>query len=174
MFTVNPEKMDVSEEHRHIIAESTIFKHRLEIGRVIFVSGPHRGADLASDFAGRIMAGLVKLPTAVFGNGLELLRFERGTHHLKRFPDSVDTLDPENDFVVALKSVPIVKDVPYHSIIGDRGRGDSPRSSDGVVPYWSSHLDGAQSERIVPSHHGAHQHPEGIAEVHRILSQYRQ
>ena len=35
--------------------------------------------------------------------------------------------------------------------------------------YWSSHLDGAVSEKIVPSGHGSHAHPEGIAEAGRIL-----
>jgi hypothetical protein len=59
--------------------------------------------------------------------------------------------------------------VPYNTIIGDRGRGDSPNSSDGVVPYWSSHLNGAESEHIVPSGHGAHQNPQAIAELLRIL-----
>jgi hypothetical protein len=59
--------------------------------------------------------------------------------------------------------------VRYNTIIGDRGRGDSPNSSDGVVPYWSSHMNGAQSEHIVPSGHGAHQNPQAIAEVLRIL-----
>ena len=59
--------------------------------------------------------------------------------------------------------------VPYHTIIGDRGRGDSPNSSDGVVPYWSSHMEGAQTEDIVPSDHTAHQDPQAIAEVLRIL-----
>jgi len=59
--------------------------------------------------------------------------------------------------------------VPYHSVIGDRGLGDTPNSSDGVVPYWSSHLKGAKSEKIVPSGHGAHENPEGIAEFRRIL-----
>jgi hypothetical protein len=38
-------------------------------------------------------------------------------------------------------------------IIGDRGRGESPNSSDGVAAYWSSHLPGAQSELIVPGPH---------------------
>jgi hypothetical protein len=37
------------------------------------------------------------------------------------------------------------------------------------VPYWSSHMDGAKSELIVPSGHPAHQNPQAIAEVHRIL-----
>jgi hypothetical protein len=66
------------------------------------------------------------------------------------------------------------KGIPYHSIIGDRGRGDTPHSSDGVVPYWSSHLEGAKSEKIVPSDHGANQNAEGIAEVIRILKEHSQ
>ena len=60
--------------------------------------------------------------------------------------------------------------VPYHSIIGNRGKpGPLAESSDGVVPYWSSHLDGAQSEVIVPGPHGACQLPQTIAELDRIL-----
>jgi hypothetical protein len=58
--------------------------------------------------------------------------------------------------------------------MGDRGKGGNkdrtkPVSSDGVVPYWSSHLGGAQSELIVPSNHSAHQNKQAIAEVARIL-----
>jgi hypothetical protein len=66
----------------------------------------------------------------------------------------------------------MAKRIPYHSIIGDRGRGDTPNSSDGVVPYWSSHLGGAESEKIVPSNHGANQNPEAIAEVMRIFQEH--
>jgi len=66
-----------------------------------------------------------------------------------------------------INSAPI--SVPYHSIIGDRGKGDSPNSTDGVVPYWSSHLDGAKSELIVPGPHGSCELPQTIAELDRIL-----
>jgi len=66
-----------------------------------------------------------------------------------------------------LDTLPIA--VPYYSIIGDRGRGDTPNSSDGVVPYWSSHLAGAQSELIVPGPHGSFALPQTIAELKRIL-----
>jgi hypothetical protein len=59
--------------------------------------------------------------------------------------------------------------LPHHQIIGDRGKGNSPNSSDGVVAYWSSHLDGARSTLIVPSAHPTHKSPEGIEEVRRIL-----
>ena len=54
--------------------------------------------------------------------------------------------------------------------MGDLGKGDAPNSSDGVVPYWSSHMDGAKSELIVSSGHAAHQNPKAIEEVHRILT----
>jgi hypothetical protein len=63
----------------------------------------------------------------------------------------------------------ITPGIPYYSIIGDRGRGDTPQSSDGVVAYWSSHLEGAQSELIVPSNHSSPRNPQAIAEVRRIL-----
>jgi hypothetical protein len=68
-----------------------------------------------------------------------------------------------------MNTIPMAPGVPYNTIIGDRGRGDSPNSSDRVVPCWSSHMNGAQSEHIVPSGHGAHQDPQAIAEVLRIL-----
>jgi hypothetical protein len=86
-------------------------------------------------------------------------------------PNSIDTLAPNDPFVKFMNTLPLTRGVPYHSIIGDRGRGDTPNSSDGVVPYWSSHVDGAESETIVPSDHGANQNPETIAEVMRILKE---
>ncbi len=172
MFTVPPEKMEVTPEHKHILTESSIFSHRPEIGRVIFISTPHRGSELATNLLGQVFTRLVKLPETLVSAGLDEARYLKnapGHKHLDRFPDSVDTLAPDNDFVVALNDVPIRSGIPYHTIAGDRGRGDSPDSSDGVVPYWSSHQPGAKSELIVPSHHGAHQTKEAIAEVDRIL-----
>jgi hypothetical protein len=38
-----------------------------------------------------------------------------------------------------------------------------------VVPYWSSHLEGAQSELIVPGPHGSNAFPQTVAELKRIL-----
>src|SRR5207249_3783914 len=83
----------------------------------------------------------------------------------KRFPNSVDTLAPNNRFVVAINKVPVTPGIPYYTILGDRGRGDSPNSSDGVVPYWSSHLDAARSEFIAPCNHSSPLNPQAIAEV---------
>ena len=61
---------------------------------------------------------------------------------------------------------------PFHSIVGNAGRWNVPlkESSDGVVPYWSSHLDGALSEKIVHAiNTTAFQNPEAITEMKRIL-----
>jgi hypothetical protein len=71
--------------------------------------------------------------------------------------------------IQVLAQVTIDKGVPFHSIIGDRGRGDGVKGSDGVVPYTSAHLEGAQSEVIVPSDHAATANPLTVLEVKRIL-----
>ena len=100
---------------------------------------------------------------------LRLTRIEDAELKPMRRSNSVDSLSTKSRFLIAMNTIPMAAGVPYNTIIGDRGRGDSPNSSDGVVPYWSSHLNGAESEDIVPSGHGAHQNPEAIAEVLRIL-----
>jgi hypothetical protein len=84
-----------------------------------------------------------------------------------QIPTSISGLSPSNTLFKALDKLPI--EAPHNSIIGDRGRGDTPNSSDGVVPYWSSHLDSAQSEVIVPTDHGAMKSPKAVAEIRRIL-----
>jgi len=62
----------------------------------------------------------------------------------------------------------------YHSIIGNNKQAGKAAGTDGVVPYWSSHLGGAKTEVIVKSGHDAHTHPLAIKEVKRILlEQYK-
>jgi pimeloyl-ACP methyl ester carboxylesterase len=171
-FGHSPAETEMPADSKRLLEEAIIFKHRREIGRVVFMSTPHRGANLASNWIGRIGSMLVRTPTkllTVSRTLRESLTTDPAALQLKRLPNSVDTMAPNNRFVLGINTVPITPGIPYHSIIGDRGRGDTPNSSDGVVPYWSSHLDGAKSERIVPSDHGSPQNPQAIAEVHRIL-----
>lgn len=171
-FGKPPDQMTMSAKTRGMLEDALIFRHRPEVGRVIFISAPHRGSDLARNWVGRFGSRLVRAPVT-------LLRISREMHdavisdasamHLRGVPNSVDTLAPNNRFVKLINTIPITQGIPYHSIIGDRGRGDTPDSSDGVVPYWSSHLEGAASQLIVPSNHSAHQNAQAIAEVRRIL-----
>jgi pimeloyl-ACP methyl ester carboxylesterase len=176
IFHKPPAEVKLSPESRKLLTEALIFRHRPDVGRVIFISAPLRGSDLASNWAGRFGSMLVKAPSTLMGVGTEALKavtFRSDDLKLRRIPNSVDTLAPNNRFVKAINEVPVTPGIPYHTIMGDRGRGDAPNSSDGIVPYWSSHMEGAQSELIVPSNHSAHQNPEAIAEVRRILRKYQ-
>jgi hypothetical protein len=75
---------------------------------------------------------------------------------LARIPSGVDSLSKHNHFVLAVQKLPLVPGIPHHTIVGDREKSDMPNSTYGIVPYWSSHLPSAVSEKIVPSHHASH------------------
>ena len=174
-FATPPAKTPLASDTRKLLEEVLVFNHRPEVQRVIFISTPHRGSELATDWIGRIGAGLVRTPrlfTSIYASTKPLLIADPAARPLNRMPNSVDTLEPNDRFVEAVNKLPIAPGIPYHSIMGDRGRGDTPNSSDGVVPYWSSHLQGAQSELIVNSDHGAQYNPQAIREVERILKTY--
>ena len=127
---------------------------------------------LATNWVGRTAARLVKMPgllADIRNVVLSAATADVAGLAMSSAPNSIGTLSPNNPFVREINKLPIVPRIPYHSIMGDRGKGDTPDSSDGVVAYWSSHLDGAISEKIVPSGHGSHENPEGIEEARRIL-----
>jgi pimeloyl-ACP methyl ester carboxylesterase len=171
-FVTSPAKTRLSSDTRKLLEESLVFDHRPDVQRVIFISTPHRGSELAKSWIGRIGAGLVRTPqrfTSIYDSTKPLLIADPAARPLNRMPNSVDTLEPNDRFVEAINKLPITPSIPYDSIMGDRGRGDTPNSSDGIVPYWSSHLDGAESELIVNSDHSAQDNPQAIREVERIL-----
>jgi hypothetical protein len=82
---------------------------------------------------------------------------------------SISGLSEKSPALQGLSKTSIDPGIPFHSIIGDQGLGNTPDSSDGVVAYHSSHVDGAQSELIVPADHTAHSHPQALLEIRRIL-----
>jgi pimeloyl-ACP methyl ester carboxylesterase len=177
IFKKPPEQVPMSAETKKMFTDAVIFQHRPEVGRVIFISAPLRGSELASGWMGRLGSSLVKSPAKLLKVGNEMLKvatFQADELKLKRIPNSVDTLAPDNRFVKLINTTPISPGIPYHVISGDRGKGGNkdhtkPVMSDGVVPYWSSHMEGAVSELVVHSSHSAHQNPQAIAEVKRIL-----
>ena len=175
IFGTSPQQTPLSGEGRDLLENSIVFNHRPEVKRVIFISTPHRGSAIASGWIGRVGSSLVRTPhafTAIYASMRPLEKADPAAAHLGRMPNSVDTLAPNDRFVQSVNKLPITPGIPYHSIMGDRGRGDTPNSSDGVVPYRSSHLDGAESELIVNSNHGAQFNPDAIREVERILKTY--
>ncbi len=178
VFGTPPAQTNLPEETKKLLEQTLIFNHRRDVSRVVFVCAPHRGSDMASNWIGKIGTSLIRIPFFVASIPFQAVNAAvmptANIKPLERFPNSIDTLSPTNRFVVAINKYPITPGIPYHSIIGDRGRGDSPDSSDGVVAYWSSHLDGAKSEVIAPSNHsGTLSDPKAIAEIQRILHLHR-
>ena len=172
IFGRPPDEVPLSPKTREYFRQELFFRHRPEIGRVIFIASPLRGADMASGWIGRLASLIIREPTLSSEASQEMLRVTNIREEElkpKRRANSVDSLSPKSRFLHALNTIPMTQGVPYHTIIGDRGRGDSPNSSDGVVPYWSSHMKGTKSEDIVPSDHNAHQNPQAIEDVLRIL-----
>ena len=154
----------------NLIVRATTFRANPRIKRVVFICTPHRGSDMASGGLGKIAISLINLPgqlASVMKDSLSSGELLQLTGSSKRLPNSVWGLKPTNPALPVINEARI--SVPYHSIIGDRGKGDSPNSTDGVVAYWSSHLDGAQSEKIVPGPHGSCELPQTIAELDRNL-----
>jgi hypothetical protein len=157
------------------LKQALVFKANPRIKRVIFVAAPHRGAPLAVNFIGRIGAALIHLPGRVISDiGTASMSIEEAAAAAglgKGFvPNSINGLEPKNPLLISMNQVRIR--VPFHSIIGVAGEPKAPleKTSDTVVPYWSSHLAAARSEKIVPYPHTAmFVKPEATDEIKRIL-----
>jgi hypothetical protein len=97
IFGKPPEQVPLSPETKKLYTEALIFKHRRDVGRVIFISAPLRGSELGSNWIGRIGSSLVKAPSTLLQAGNEASQFETaqpGELKLKRIPNSVDTSPP--------------------------------------------------------------------------------
>jgi pimeloyl-ACP methyl ester carboxylesterase len=167
------EQIDAPPDTKQILADTMFFTHQSHVTRTVFISTPHRGSDLARGAIGSLGDKLIRASGALAGAAVDIVDLdpEAVNDHYRTMkieaPTGIDNLKPDNKFLTAMDQMPIR--VPYHTILGDRGKGDSPNSSDGVVPYWSSHMDGAQSEVIVDSGHSAHRNPVAVQELKRIL-----
>ena len=150
------------------VKRALIFQANPMIKRVIFVATPHRGSGLATGGIGAIAISLIRLPFHLMSEIPEAVADAfRPEGRRSVVPTSIHGLSPNSPLLHALDRLPIR--AVHNSIIGDRGRGDTPNSSDGVVPYWSSHLASAQSEKIVPTGHEAMDNPQSVEEIRRIL-----
>ena len=148
------------------------FQARKDVSRVIFVSTPHRGSEIALNPLVDLFSNLIRLPLAQFRGEYRsvIMAMRSNVRDLFVAPvNSIRFLKARSPLLLSILKLPASPGVPFHSVIGDRGKGGGIHSSDGVVPYWSSHLDFAVSEKIVPSGHGANENLEGIAEIRRIL-----
>jgi len=155
------------------------FTPQPNVERAIFLASPHKGTDAAGNRLGRLIGRLVRLPLTIlgaFGDAFMALQDPGETDGKKPkepvITNSIENLKASDPFIEASSALPIQPGLKYHSIIAKR-KADvpTPESDDGLVPYWSAHLDGALSEKVIVSGHSVQETPEAVLEVRRILRQ---
>lgn len=144
-------------------------------GMVVYLATPHRGAPMATYGIVNWLIKLVKLPQQLIGEVYNIATLQQDSllmqpERMTEWFTSTRQLSPDGYSIKGLQNLS-VRPVPTHSIIGDRGRGNTPKSSDGVVPYWSSHI-GWGSETIVPADHSVQDVPETAERLSVILLDY--
>ncbi len=175
MYGLEGERKEAARKKLHDYAW---FKPMPEVSRAVFIAAPHRGTPFAENRFSRFAAGIVKLPVSMLGRVTEIAQLlidpsSANAAPLTRPLNSISNLSNQDPFVRLAADLPISAKVPFHSIMGN----DTPnlsleQSSDGVVPYSSAHLNGAQSEKVIRSWHSVQETPEAIVEVRRILHKH--
>lgn len=149
------------------------------VSRVVFVSTPHRGSFLSTRWYSRLLTRLISFPGDVVNLGRSLLQ-RSALLPAGLVPEdftSITGMAPDSALIRRLERTPIAPGVKVHSIISI-GAADprDPRavakSDDGVVAYSSAHLEGADSEDLVPASHSCQSHPLTIQAIRRILHEH--
>ncbi|MEM9017856.1 MAG: alpha/beta hydrolase [Verrucomicrobiota bacterium] len=177
LFTVPIEQLEVDGEDREILRRTIYYEPVPNIDRVIFISTPHRGSDLAAKPGARLVGDLIQLPRQVALLTTEILNQSQyaltplGLELAKR-ETSIDQLRPTSKVTAEFLNKPLNPSVEFYSIIGNKSRSSLvlEETTDGIVPYSSSHIEGVVSETLIQnSEHGVHRTEDGIDEIVRIL-----
>lgn len=176
VFTKPFEQVQMSPQARQILSSGLFYQPEPYIQRVVFVAAPHRGSKIANDLPGRLASSLIRplriqkdsRPDIIARNGKEVFQPRFRDHPI----NSVDNLEWNSPFLQTYAQLPMKPGMPYHSIIARKDPGQPlAQSTDGVVPYVSSHLQGAASEKIIEhDDHGCLENPETSRELRRILA----
>jgi pimeloyl-ACP methyl ester carboxylesterase len=161
-----------SESSRAFLRENFFFEPAPFVRRVIFLATPHEGSGFATRAIGRFATSLVERPEESVALVEQLDRDNPGvmTDYIRRLPTSIDTMAVDNPLLLTMKRLPINPNTRYHSIVGTAYAPTSLARGDGIVPVWSAHIDGADSETWIPAlHTDIFRRPQTIDEVDRIL-----
>ncbi|GMV93087.1 MAG: hypothetical protein AMXMBFR82_28650 [Candidatus Hydrogenedentota bacterium] len=171
------DELHASPEVQAAIRDVFYFEPQPFVKRVIFISTPHRGSSLSKSILGTAVSLLIAVPKTLLEEVWSFIDTNPGALRedvKKRRLTSIANLSPDNPVIEVLQEIPIAPEVTYHTIVGNVAEKPDEEMTDGVVPYTSSHLEGAASEKIVEAGHSAHYHPLAILEVRRILQEHLQ
>ena len=170
------EELKLTPDDRKLVRRTFYYRSEPDVARVVFIATPHHGSGLANGLLGNIGRLLLHMPSSVRGAAHHILIRNQTALAVKNRVNpgsSLDSLTPRGQVIAAVNDMTMRPGVRLYSILGDQGRpGPRERSSDGVVPYKSSHMPQAKSEVMVPAGHtGTLSRPETAAEVIRIADQ---
>ena len=151
------------------------FFHPVKAGLVIYLATPHRGAPVARYRLVETLNRLVSLPQNLLKEAYNVATLQQDILLLNPqdaylWFTSVSQLRPNSYSIMGLQGLK-VRNVPTHSIIGNRNKGTCPKCSDGVVPYWSSHISWG-TETIVPADHSVQDCMETANDLKKVLGEY--
>ena len=177
LWNVVPVRANLSEAKRQKLRQRLApylqFTPMPQVTRAVFMASPHRGTPLAQGRLALLFRGLIRLPANLLAevtNLSDVLKDASTPGKPLRLPNSIDNLSDKDPFIMATQNLPISPRVRYHTIVGVyKSNGPLTSSSDGVVPYSSAHLAGADSELAIPSWHSVQETPAAILELRRIL-----
>ncbi|OOS25303.1 alpha/beta hydrolase [Moraxella porci DSM 25326] len=168
-------------DQRQAINDRLMLSALPQVDEAVFISAPHRGTDYADRWFTRAARRVIRLPVELTKSITGALSGEGsaqsflGSLYLQ---NGASQLSDRSSFVALTEDVQISPSVRYHTIVGNhRGDQDSVDTvgaaiSDGVVPYDSSHLEGAASETIITGRHNIHENPKTIVQLRKILHQH--
>jgi pimeloyl-ACP methyl ester carboxylesterase len=156
-----------------LLREAVFVEPDPNVGRVVFISTPHRGSYVASsDLLRRLSSWAIRFPSdlaQITADAAGISSDPRSVYSGFRLSTAIDNMSPKDDFIQVLSSIPVAPSVPAHSIISVKPGQEIETGDDGVVKYRSAHIEEAQSELVVRSSHSSQRHPKTIEEVRRIL-----
>jgi pimeloyl-ACP methyl ester carboxylesterase len=167
------EEFGLSARQEELVRSAMDFDPVPQVQRLIYICTPHRGSFLADRRFSRAIAKMIALPGELTSISEKLLESgKRLPADLEsRIPTSLDNMRTSSFFLQRLGREPLAPGVKAHSIIAI-GKADPAHpedADDGVVAYESAHVEGVESELLVPTGHSCQSDPRTIAEVRRIL-----
>ncbi|WP_066803223.1 alpha/beta hydrolase [Moraxella oblonga] len=155
-----------------------------QVDTAVFISSPFRGTDYAERWFTRMARRIIRLPldlTQVVVTPLvnlgedEVYDSTIGSLYLH---NGASQLSDRSAFMALTKDIQINDKVRYYSVMGnhkgklDNGDVAGVAISDGIVPYESSHLEGAEREIIITGGHSIHENPKTVRELRKILHEH--
>ena len=168
IFTVPLSALHGTPEDLASLDDILHWRARSDVRRVIFVAVPHLGSERSAGAAGHLAHAVADVPPDLVALAARVDRENPGALApafeaplVNGELTSIDTLSPRYPLLPILAALPFAPGVGIHSIIGGQ---------DAVVARASSHLEGVDSELVVPAGHSAFKHPLALQEIERILA----